>query len=87
MSLPACQQRALDRIAQTLVAEDPRRGSRFALFARLTQHEAMPGIEQVRGPRTRPDAVITCPDRGCGHGYRVAEVGSAARRRRDWRTV
>jgi hypothetical protein len=49
MSLPACRQRALDRIEQTLVAEDPGLGSRFAVFARLTRHEAIPGTEQVPG--------------------------------------
>jgi hypothetical protein len=47
MSLPACRQRALDRIAQTLVAEDPGFGLRFAVFTRLTRHEAIPGTEQV----------------------------------------
>jgi Protein of unknown function (DUF3040) len=47
MSLPGRQQRALDRIEQTLVTEDPGLGLRFAFFARLTRHEAMPGIEQV----------------------------------------
>ena len=47
MGLPACQQRALGRIEQTLVAEDPGLGLRFAVFARLTRHEAMPGTEQM----------------------------------------
>jgi hypothetical protein len=47
MSLPARQQQALDRIEQTLVAEEPRLGSLFAVFTRLTRHEAMPGTEQV----------------------------------------
>ena len=49
MSLRFCQQQALDRIGQTLVAEDPGLGSRFAFFARLTRHEAMPGTEQIPG--------------------------------------
>jgi hypothetical protein len=49
MSLPACEQRALDRIEQTLMAEDPGLGLRFAVFTRLTLHEAMPGTEQVPG--------------------------------------
>jgi hypothetical protein len=50
------RRRALDWIALTLVAEDPRLESRFALFARLTQHEAIPGTEQVSGrlQRFRP---------------------------------
>ena len=49
MNLPGCRRRALDRIGQALVAEDPRLGSRFGVFARLTVHEAMPGTEQVPG--------------------------------------
>jgi hypothetical protein len=47
MSLPGRQQRALNQIAQALVAEDPGLGLRFAFFARLTQHEAIPETEQV----------------------------------------
>jgi len=47
--LPAFRQRALDRIEQTLVAEDPMLGSRFAVFTRLTLNEEMPGTERVRG--------------------------------------
>jgi hypothetical protein len=49
MSLPAFRQRALDRIERTLVAEDPGLGLRFAVFTRLTLHEAIPEIEQVPG--------------------------------------
>ena len=49
MSLPACRQRALDRIEQTLVSEDPGLGLRFAVFTRLTRHEAIPGTEQMPG--------------------------------------
>jgi Protein of unknown function (DUF3040) len=49
MRLPGCQQRALDRIEQALVAEDPGLGLRFASFARLTRHEAIPLAEQVPG--------------------------------------
>ena len=47
-SLPGCRQQALDRIERTLVAEDPGLGLRFAVFTRLTLHEAMPGTEQVQ---------------------------------------
>jgi Protein of unknown function (DUF3040) len=47
MSLPAYQRRALDRIEQTLVAEDPGLGLRFAIFTGLTLHEAMPATERV----------------------------------------
>jgi hypothetical protein len=49
MSLPPCRQRALDRIARTLVAEDPGLGLRFAVFTRLTRDQAIPGTEQVPG--------------------------------------
>ena len=49
MSLPAFRRRALGRIEQTLVAEDPGLGLRFAVFAKLTRHEAMPGTEQISG--------------------------------------
>jgi hypothetical protein len=61
MSLPARQQRALDRIEKALLADDPRFGSPFALFTRLTWHEAMPGIELVKSGRwhsLRPFAAI-----------------------------
>jgi hypothetical protein len=47
MRLPGCRQRALDRIGQTLMAEDPDLGLRFAVFTRLTQHEVIPQTEQV----------------------------------------
>ncbi len=42
MRLPGREQRALDRIEQALVAEDPRLGVRFAFFTMLTRHEAIP---------------------------------------------
>lgn len=49
MRLPGCQHRALDRIEQALIAEDPGLGLRFAFFARLTRYEAIPLTEQVPG--------------------------------------
>jgi hypothetical protein len=49
MRMPGGQQRALARIEQALVAEDPGLSLRFAFFARLTVHEAMPPAEQVPG--------------------------------------
>jgi hypothetical protein len=58
MSQPGRQQRALDAIGQRLVAEDPGFGLRFAFFARLTRHEAIPETEQV--PR-RPRRVLRRP--------------------------
>jgi hypothetical protein len=53
MSLPGCRQRTLAGIEQTLVGEDPGLGLRFAVFTRLTRHEAVPGIEQVQSGRQR----------------------------------
>jgi hypothetical protein len=47
LSLPGCRQRALHGIEQALVADDPGLGLRFAFFAVLTRHEAMPLTEQV----------------------------------------
>jgi hypothetical protein len=47
MSLHASEQRALNRIEETLHAGDPRLRSLFMIFTRLTRHEAMPGTEQV----------------------------------------
>jgi hypothetical protein len=47
MTLPACEQRALDRIEETLQAGDPRLRSLFMIFTRLTRYEAMPRTEQV----------------------------------------
>ncbi|MGO9221394.1 MAG: DUF3040 domain-containing protein, partial [Streptosporangiaceae bacterium] len=59
MSWPAGQQRVLDRIEKTLLADDPRFGSLFAIFTRLTWHEAMPTIELVKsGRRLRPILAI-----------------------------
>jgi hypothetical protein len=53
MSLRRSQRRALDRIEQALVAEDPGLGARFAVFTMLTQDEPMPGTEHVPGRRQR----------------------------------
>lgn len=47
MMLPGWQQRALERIEQTLVTEDPGLGLRFTVFTRLTRHEAIPGTERA----------------------------------------
>lgn len=48
MSLPARQQRTLDRIERKLIASDPLLHSWFAIFTRLTRDEEMPRIEEVR---------------------------------------
>ncbi len=53
MSLPARQQRTLDRIERKLVASDPVLHSWFAIFARLTRDEEMPRIEEVRARLAR----------------------------------
>jgi hypothetical protein len=58
MSLPAREQRALDRIGETLQAGDPRLRSLFMIFTRLTRHEAMPGTEQVNA-RLRTSLIRT----------------------------
>jgi hypothetical protein len=49
ISLPGCQQRALDRIEHSLTAEDPGLSMRFAFFTMLTREEAMPENEHVPG--------------------------------------
>ena len=57
MSLRAGQQRSLDRIESTLVDDDLRLRSLFAIFTRLARDEPMPATEQVTaGPwwRLRP---------------------------------
>ena len=54
MSLPAGQQRALDRIEKTLADDHPGLGPLFAIFTRLTGQEAMPLTERVTArPRLR----------------------------------
>jgi hypothetical protein len=60
VSLRAGQQRSLDRIASTLLDDDLRLGSLFAIFTRLARDEAMPATERVMsGPwrRLRPALV------------------------------
>jgi hypothetical protein len=53
MILPRRQQRALDWIGHSLMAEDPALGSVFAFFTMLTRHEPMPWTEQVPSCRQR----------------------------------
>lgn len=61
MGLPASQQRALDQIEKTLTDDHPGLGPLFAIFTRLTSHEAMPVTERVGGRpwwrRIRPGVV------------------------------
>jgi hypothetical protein len=47
MSLPARQQRLLDRFEQSLHACDPHLMSMFAIFTKLTNDEEMPGLEEL----------------------------------------
>jgi hypothetical protein len=54
MSLPVSEERALTGIEQALLSRDPRLKSLFAIFTRLTRHEAMPAIEQLRRRRWQP---------------------------------
>ena len=51
MSLPASQRRALNRIEKTLADDHPSLGPLFAIFTRLTGHEAMPVTERVTARR------------------------------------
>jgi hypothetical protein len=51
MSLPPAQQRALDSMAETLRASEPRLAAMFAIFTRLNRFEASPRREQL--PRER----------------------------------
>jgi hypothetical protein len=57
MSLPATQQRILVKIEGGLTASDPVLSSRFVMFSRLTNGEAMPGVEQIR-PRPIADRLL-----------------------------
>ena len=54
MSLPAGQQRTLDRIEKTLTHDHPGLGPLFAIFTKLVSHEAMPVTERVTARRSRP---------------------------------
>jgi hypothetical protein len=49
MSLPACQERALERIEHSLHACDPLR-SMFAMFTKLTRDEEMPRLGKLQAP-------------------------------------
>jgi hypothetical protein len=53
MSLPTRQQRVLDQIEKSFQVRDPRLAALFAMFARLTSHEAMPALESVSAQVSR----------------------------------
>lgn len=56
MSLPVSESRTLIGIEHELLSRDPRLKSLFTIFTRLTRHEAMPTIEQLRRRRWHPPA-------------------------------
>jgi hypothetical protein len=47
MSLPTSQRRALSQIEKALADDHPSLGPLFAIFTRLTSHDAMPLTERV----------------------------------------
>jgi len=53
MSLPASQQRILDRIERKLRDTDPRLTSLFSIFTRLTRDEDMPRAEEIKARLAR----------------------------------
>jgi hypothetical protein len=52
------QRRVLCRIEKMLLRDDPGLGSLFAVFTRLTLHEAMPWTEQARPVRWQPRTLV-----------------------------
>lgn len=62
MSLPACQQRSLDRIEGALQAAEPRLASMYAMFAKLSEGEpvgAEPLAEAGRRRRMTPGGLVS----------------------------
>jgi hypothetical protein len=59
VSLPASQQRTLNRIERMLRDSDPRLVALFSIFTRLTWDEDIPRIEEVRARLARFGAWIT----------------------------
>jgi hypothetical protein len=53
VSLPASQQRILDRIERKLRDSDPRLTALFSIFGRLTRDEDMPRAEEIRARLAR----------------------------------
>jgi hypothetical protein len=47
MSLPASQQRVLNRMEEALKSREPRLAAMYAMFTRLTTHEALPRREAL----------------------------------------
>jgi hypothetical protein len=59
MTLPASQQRVLERIENRLRDSDPRLTALFVIFTRLTRDEEMPGIEELRARLARLRAWVS----------------------------
>jgi hypothetical protein len=85
MSLPRCQQRALDAMAAGLQATEPRLAAMFAMFARLATDEAAPGREQL--PPTRWYVVVLGRLRALLRVPRRRSRSGRAPRRRARRTL
>ena len=92
MSLPTSQRRALNRIEKTLAADHTGLGPLFAIFTRLTSHEAMPLTERVtarqwqwqwqRQRRMRPGvAVVVGLAMATGALHTLSLMAHPARRR------
>jgi Protein of unknown function (DUF3040) len=58
MSWPSRQQRVLEQIEKTLLADDYRLAALFAYFAGLTRDDARPGTERIRAWSRRPRSVL-----------------------------
>jgi hypothetical protein len=58
MSLPASEEKVLSGIERGLVTRDPCLSSLFAIFTRLTRHEAMPATEQIRRRWRAPHGAV-----------------------------
>src|ERR1700722_5417281 len=78
-SWPGRQRRVLNRIEKTLLADDLRLGSLFAVFTRLAGEDAMPTAERVEaGPGHLLRAAFARRRRRAGD--RVSAAGDASRR-------
>jgi hypothetical protein len=60
MSLPAGQQKILDRIEAALRDSDPRLMALFVMFGRLTRDEEMPRVEELKARLVRFRAWAAC---------------------------
>jgi len=58
MSWPTRQQRVLEQIEKTLLADDYRLAALFAFFAGLARDDARPGTERIQAWPCRPRSVL-----------------------------